>query len=235
MDKIIEALKANGKYWIGFVGDSITSAEWVHPNWREIVEYVLKEEVCDQFSDYRTSSWGIRCFNFGYDGSTTKDILNKVGDINMVSPNILIGITGGNDPIFDIKPDDTKNNLENFFDNIDKNTEIVWCNSTPAKKGYLGNTKYEPYARILYGLKERNNLKTIDMFNIYKDFPTESFFTFISEENPDEGIRAGEIDPWHPNTLGNAYIAKIILEKVWGIKFDPEKYIKTINNKFPEY
>lgn len=56
MDEIKNALKTNGKYWIAFVGDSITSTEWVHPNWREIVEYVLKEEMCDEFPNYRTSS-----------------------------------------------------------------------------------------------------------------------------------------------------------------------------------
>jgi len=45
MEKIKEALEKNGKYWIAFVGDSITSTEWVHPNWREIVEYVLKDKL----------------------------------------------------------------------------------------------------------------------------------------------------------------------------------------------
>lgn len=237
MDKIKEALKKNGKYWIAFVGDSITSTEWIHPNWREVVEYVLKEEMCDKFPDYRTSSWGIRCFNFGYDGATTKDILNKVDDINMVLPNILIGIMGGNDPTFGIKLDESKENLENIFDKIDSKTQIVWCNSTPAGKGNKKNTQYEPYANVLFGLKDRNNLQIIDMFNIYRDLPTEKFFTFISEENIDEGIKAGEIDMQHPNQLGNAYIAKVILEKIWDIKFDPEKYIKSVNKgeKLPEY
>ncbi|KKS30698.1 MAG: hypothetical protein UU92_C0021G0013 [candidate division WWE3 bacterium GW2011_GWA1_42_12] len=44
LEKVTKSLKENGSYRILFLGDSITSAEWVHPNWREIVEYVLKEE-----------------------------------------------------------------------------------------------------------------------------------------------------------------------------------------------
>ncbi len=229
MDKIKEILKKNGKYWIAFVGDSITSTEWVHPNWREIVEYVLKDKL--------EGDWGIKFFNFGYDGATTKDILEKIDQINLINPNMVIGLMGGNDPTFGIKTDETKDNLENIFDKIDTNTEIIWCNSTSAGKGSIKNTEYEPYANVLYGLKDRKNLQKIDMFNIYKNFPTEKFFTFISEENPEEGIKAGEIDFQHPNQLGNAYIAKVILDKVWNIKFDPEKYIKTTlkGEKYPLY
>ena len=229
MDKIKEALKKNGKYWIVFVGDSITSTEWVHPNWREIVEYVLKNKL--------DGDWGIKFFNFGYDGSTTADVLKRVDEINVVNPNMVIGLMGGNDPTFGIKPNQTKENLENIFDEIDSKTQIVWCNSTSALKGNKKNTEYEPYANVLYGLKDRDNLQKIDMFKIYKEFPTEKFFTFISEENVDEGIKAGEIDPQHPNQLGNAYIAKVILDKIWGIKFDPEKYIKSTNSgdKLPGY
>lgn len=237
MDKINKELKKRGKYWIAFVGDSITSTEWVHPNWREIVEYVIKEEL-QKVMDWKVPSWGIRCFNFGFDGSTTKDIVEKVEQINMVNPNLAIGVMGGNDPVFGIKPDESKKNLESIFDKIDTNAEIVWCNSIPAKKGHRKNTEYEPYANALYGLKDRSNLQKIDMFKIYKEFPTEKFFTFISACDIEvENIKKGDPDFMHPNQLGNAYIAKVILDKVWGIKFDPEKYIKSVNNgdMIPEY
>jgi len=61
-------------------------------------------------------------------------------------------------------------------------------------------------------------------------------FTFISEENIEEGIKEGEVDLQHPNQLGNAYIAMVILKEVFGIKFDPEKYWKNNQKvvKFPE-
>jgi len=233
----MKELIKNGKYWIAFVGDSITSTEWVHPNWREIVEYVLKDKLQNEIDDWHIVSWGIRCFNFGFDGSTTADILKMIDLVNLINPNMVIGLMGGNDPTFGIKPNETKENLENIFDKIDSETKIVWCNSTPAGKGNRKNTEYEPYANVLYGLKDRDNLQKIDMFKIYKDFPTEKFFTFISEENVDEGIKAGETDMQHPNSLGNAYIAKVLLKEIWNIEFDPEKYIDEVNRgeKLPKY
>jgi lysophospholipase L1-like esterase len=230
-------LGADGKFNIVFTGDSITSTEWVHPNWREMVEYVLKEETQKQFEDWRVPSWGIRCFNCGFDGATTGDILSKSEEIKSLRPNLVVGLMGGNDPVLGVSASKAKENLESLFDQLGTQTEIVWCNSTPAGEGNKKNIEYEPYARIIDELMARPNLKTIDMFEIYKKFPTEKFFTFISEENPVEGIRAGEVDQQHPNQLGNAYIAKVILGEVFGIDFDPEKYIETtlMGNKYPEY
>lgn len=61
---IQKQIDKNGKYWITFVGDSTTSCEWVHPNWREIVQYVLNEKL--------GGDWRFRGFNFGYDGLQPK-------------------------------------------------------------------------------------------------------------------------------------------------------------------
>ncbi len=94
MENIKNELNKNGKYWITFVGDSITSTEWVHPNWREIVEYVLKNELNDKFSDWKTPSWGIRCFNFGLDGSTSSEILDRYEEIVSIKSNMLFLMIG---------------------------------------------------------------------------------------------------------------------------------------------
>ena len=80
---------------IGFVGDSITSTEWVHPNWRAIVEYVLKEELTSLIGNWKTPSWKIRCFNFGFDGSTTVDLLDLSKEItshNLQTIFLMLGI-----------------------------------------------------------------------------------------------------------------------------------------------
>jgi hypothetical protein len=70
------------------------------------------------------------------------------------------------------------------------------------------------------------------MYNIYRKFPLEKIFTFRSEENPFERIKKGEPDLQHPNQLGNAYIAKVVLGKVFSINFDSEKYIRdTLDGK----
>ena len=70
-------LLSGKRFKIVFLGDSITSAEHVHPNWREIVEYVLKEELSKKV-DWKIPSWGTRCFNSGFDGATTKDIVDRL-------------------------------------------------------------------------------------------------------------------------------------------------------------
>lgn len=238
-DEMISRLKESGKYWIVFTGDSITSSEWVHPNWRDIVIYVLQTEATKKLDgDWQTAEWGIRGFNFAYDGATTKDIVNKIDDILLVKPQLVIGLMGGNDPSFGITVKESVDNISKIADTIIGNgAKLVWCNSTPAGKGSKKNQQYEEYAKAFMDMQERTGLTKVDMFNIYHKFPIDKFFTFISEENTVEGVRAGETDLVHPNQLGNAYIAKVNLEKVFTISFDPEKYIKdTIGGiKYPGY
>lgn len=234
--QIAKKIKVAKKYWIAFTGDSITSCEWVHPNWREIVEYVLKEELTEYLKgDWKTSEWGIRTFNFAYDGATTKDILGKVEDIKLVSPDLVIGLMGGNDPTFKVSVSESVDNITNIARKLD--TKVVWCSSTPAGKGSHKNEEYEPYAAALIKIPQNKDLQIIDVFNIYQEFPLERIFTFISEENPIEGVKEGDVDLQHPNQLGNSYIAGIILKEVFGIRFNPEKYWKSTLNgdKCPEY
>jgi lysophospholipase L1-like esterase len=238
LDLVKKTLETSGKYWIAFVGDSITSTEWVHPNWREIVEYVLKEELQPKFESWKTASWGIRGINHGYDGSTTKDIWEKMDTILNSQPDLLIGLMGGNDRLFGIKPEETKKYVENIISKAkETGTRVAWCNSIPAHYQVDKNQEYESYAKATMEIKSTPEVFLIDMFNKYQQFDLDRFFTFKSEANPEEGIKEGEKDYWHPNQLGNAYIAKIILEEVFGISFDPEKYIqKTLaGEKYPSY
>ena len=235
LQNISDSIKKNGKFWIAFVGDSITSTEWVHPNWREIVEYVLKEELIDVFNgDWKTPSWGIRCFNFAYDGSTSKDLLQKVDDIKMVKPDLVINVGGGNDRVYGIDTEEYFKNTKKFIEELQ--TKVAWSTSIPAFSGEK-NSEYEPYAVAVTEIPELENLQIIDMFNIYKKFPLDKFFTFKSEENQEEGLKEGDPDVWHPNQLGNAYIAKVILKEVFRIEFDPEKYISDtlLGEKTPGY
>lgn len=227
MDKIRKCLKDIGKCNVAFVGDSLTSCEWVHPNWREIVEYVLKEELQKEFEDWIIPSWGIRCQNYGFDGCTTSDIFNLLPE----KADMVLGLMGGNDPVLGIKVEETKSNLEKIFEKF-KDSEIIWSTSLPDLRGNKRSV-YEPYRQIT---KEVGGEKVIDGFEWYSQFDLTKFFTFKSEENLVEGIKEGEIDPIHPNQLGNAYIAKMFLEKI-GVSFDPEKYIEETlkGEKLPKY
>lgn len=227
MNDVISSLKDRGKYWISFTGDSITSCEWVHPNWRDIVIYVLQDKATELLNgDWKLAEWGIKGFNFAYDGATTKDISEKMDDILLIKPQMVIGLIGGNDPVLGVSVEKSVEYISNIADAVlNSGAKLVWCNSTSAGKGSKKNQEYEPYAKAFMEMPAKDGMQKIDMFNIYQKFPTEKFFTFISEENPVEGIKAGEPDLQHPNQLGNAYIAKVILKEVFDIGFDPEKYI----------
>ncbi len=211
------------KYWIAFVGDSITSCEWVHPNWREIVQYVLNDKL--------GGDWGFRGFNFGYDGSTTKDILEKVDYIKSVNPDLVIMMIGGNDPFLNVSVEDHIKNINEIKNKLDTSF-VLSTDNKPWDD--VAISKYLPY---IEADKKLGIDKFINLFERSDAFPKERIYTFISEENPVENIKAGDLDYWHPNQLGNAYIAKVILKEVFKIDFDPELYIKDTveGQKTPKY
>ena len=238
MDKIKNKLEKEGKFWIAFVGDSITSTEWVHPNWREIVEYVLKEELQKVFTDYRIPSWGIRCFNHGYDGATTKDILEKItnNQISMTNLDLVIMMMGGNDSVLGVSGEEHGKNIKTIAKSLaEKNIDLVYStDSKPWNEKIAG--VYGKYVEIDRNLN-LESVKFINLFEEFDKFPKERIFTFISEEIAVVGLKKGDVDFLHPNQLGNAYIAKTILREVFGVDFDPEKYIKTTlsGEKYPQY
>ena len=231
LDDIKNKLDSNGKYWIAFVGDSLTSCEWVHPNWREIVEYVLQNEMTKLSKDWKLSEWGIKGFNFGYDGATTKDILEKIDHVKTINPDLVIYMIGANDPILGVDLENHIKNINNFLTifegKVVLSTDIKPWNSTASER-------YLPYIEMD---KKLFHDKFVNLFDISDSFPKEKIFSFKSEENPEEGIKEGDLDYWHPNQLGNAYIAKVILNEVFGISFDPDKYMKSTLDglKYPEY
>lgn len=235
MDRIRKSLEKCGKYWITFVGDSITSTEWVHPNWREIVEYVLKNELSKTMSDWKKPSWGIRCFNFGLDGSTSTDIVNRFDEITQMNPDLLIVMIGANDPPLGVDIPTHQRNIEKIIERSKSgNFELVLCtNNNPWSED--SSKQYRPYAE---SDKKISGVKMIDVFTASENFPKEKIYTFVSETDiPEENIKKGDRDYWHPNQLGNAYIASVILKEVFDINFDPEKYIRTNDDgyKYPEY
>lgn len=237
-EQIKDYLIKNNKFRIVFVGDSTTSTEWIHPNWREIVEYIVKEELEKIITEWKIPSWGIRGINFGMDGATTEDILNKTDEILDYKPDLIIGLMGGNDIYKNISVEKSIDNIKNILNKLIKKVPyIFWCNSTPALTGSLENEKYKPYAEETLKIKLSGNIRLFDMFNEYQKHDLSKFFTFKSEENLVVGIKEGELDKQHPNMLGNAYIAKILLKEIFGIEFNPEKYLETLLNgeKYPEY
>ncbi len=237
IQQLQEKLEKDKKFRIVFVGDSLTSCEWVHPNWREIMKYILKEELQSKMSDWKIPSWGIRCINCGYDGSTTQDILDKMDEILDYKPDLIMILMGGNDRYFNISTDQHKENITKMLNLMKEKANIVFCTSIPDGTGKFKEA-YRPHAEAASSIFPMDGVQFIDMFNVLRQFNFEKFFTFISESgNNEAGIEPGEVDNLHPNQLGNAYIAKVFLKEVFGIELDPEKYIKeNLEGKmFPSY
>jgi len=237
---IKEHLEKQHSYRIVFLGDSITSTEWVHPNWREIIEYVLKEELTKYLNgDWKTSSWGIRCFNCGFDGSTSLDLLNLLDkQVLRLRPNLVIYMQSSNDHHFQITPSQHQLYTHKLIEQIlTKADYCILCSTiaTPNEKYNQSLTKYVKQIESLFVIE---NTQYINAFNEFHALELSKLFTFKSVTgNEDLNIKAGEIDFAHPNQLGNAYIAKVILKQGFDLKFDPEKYLQEtlVGKMYPGY
>lgn len=223
-------LETKKSFKIAFVGDSITSAEWIHPNWREIVEYVLKQELEKQFSDWKTPSWGIRCFNYGFDGSTTADIKRFIEN-GTISTDFDLAIyqLGDNDQYEKIPPTQYQANVNEVLNKF--TGEIILC-SNSAVNNTTFNANYEKtYYPCFTQLSSHPKTTSVDLFAELQKLDLSKLYTLVNKPGNDAAsIKPGEKDFLHPNQLGNAYIAKIILEQAFQIPFNPEKYLEDLKN-----
>ncbi len=227
---IKSALESKKSFKVAFIGDSITSAEWIHPNWREIVEYVLKEELTKQFEDWKITSWGIRCFNYGFDGSTTRDIKEFV--LTGTIPThlyLVIYLLGNNDMYIKVPTDEYLSNVKNTISKF--TCPIILC-SNPTTNNPDVNEAYEKtYYQSFLSFLSNPNLICLDIFKETQKYDLTSFYTLINVPgNEVIQVKPGEEDFLHPNRLGNAYIAKIILETAFKISFNPEKYLQELKS-----
>lgn len=227
----------NNIYRIVFIGDSLTSCEWVHPNWPDIIEYVLKEELTKEIGEWKLASWNIRCINSALDGSTTKDYLTRIDEyVLQYKPNLVFDMIGANDP-HALTTKETYDNQTKIIDSIHHAGITTILSTSPASYDEEYNNDYLPFKKSIEDAGKAADI-FVDLFSEFKNFPLKRLYTFRSrEENVQDGIKIGDIDYVHPNQLGNAYIAKVFLEKVFGISFNPEKFMKETANgvMFPDY
>ncbi len=239
-ESIIKRIQSGYFYRIAFVGDSITSTEWVHPNWREIVEYVLKEEIADYLGEWKTPSWKIRCFNCGFDGATTVDLIDLIEEgVLAVKPTMVLLMIGDNDVHLGIStPEVYAENVRTIVNEFQgqgvKNVVVL---TPPPSLDPDVNAKFEPYFAKVQALAHDGIVEMCDVWDEFLAFDLKRFYTFEILYEGEAGFHPGDIDYLHPNQLGNAYIAKVVLDKIFGIEFDPEKYIQTSSDglKYPEY
>ncbi|MDD3647919.1 MAG: SGNH/GDSL hydrolase family protein [Candidatus Dojkabacteria bacterium] len=238
LQKIASKISKNKIYKIVFYGDSITSTEWVHPNWREITKYVLEDHLTFLTKDWKKSSWNIRMFNGGLNGSTSSEMAEGIDKyvINQ-RPDLVLLQGNRNDLTFKVPIKKHTENINKMIKNLlsHKIETIYW--GTPASLDKDRNKMFKPYLKDCLEIVKRNKIPYVNMFDKIQEYKLTRFYTFASVGNEDENMKKGQIDVVHPNQLGNAYIAKILLKDIWGIEFDPDLYIKeTLEGKmYPEY
>lgn len=227
--------KINGKeiYRILFLGDSITSAEFVHPSFREIVEDRLKEKLESESDDWQLPYKYLRFFNSSFQGATSADFVNKLQEeVFNYYPDIVITMLGKNDYWLKIDKETSVKNIENILIRIQREgIKTAFLTSSCSLKPEV-NKEFEKYVNLYNDrIKESVDIY-IDLFSYFKKLDLEKIFTWKAyDDNSDIGLKKGEIDFIHPNSFGHIDIAELILKDVFDIKFDRGEYLKELINR----
>jgi lysophospholipase L1-like esterase len=242
LNNIQDKLALNEKYTVVFFGDSSISTEWVHPNARGIIEYVLKMTLEEEMKDWRLPNWNLRFINAGLSGGSTKDFLQyMIHEVKDYKPDMVILVGGDNDlEDHEITEGLHTRNLDNILDFLTQKVEtVVYCAAPYLPKHPTSNQRYEKFLAKVKQLEVLDKAIFIDLFEYFKSIGTDRFFTFKISKTDSEAmhLEEGSIDPFHPNQLGQAYLAKRLLNDIFGLEFDPEKYHDTNlkGYKYPEY
>ncbi|MDY0097396.1 MAG: SGNH/GDSL hydrolase family protein [Candidatus Dojkabacteria bacterium] len=232
--KILNTLKSGKEYKIVFIGDSLTSAEWVHPNWRDVFEYILKfsfEEFKED--DWWVPEWNLKFYNYALDGASSRDFLQQVSIAQKeIEPNLYIIMGTSNDIELGITVEEQIGNINSIFELL-SNKDVIY---TPDlySNDQVSNERYEQYIEAILSLDIPSNINVFNGYEIYKDYPIEQFYTLDLDLNIDNTSEVKK-DTIHPNSLGNIYIAKMFLEEIFGIKVKPELYLKDIRSDIVKY
>lgn len=235
--ELLEILKSGKEYTIAFIGDSLTSGEWVHPNWRSIFEYILKYSFEKEFTgeDWYIPEWNIRFFNYSLDGASTNEFVkNTKRAIDEVKPDLFIIMGTANDSILDVTVDTHIKNLKGLFSLISQSGAQYIYSPDGYSNSEKSNNEYLPYLERVR-LELVPDIKYyVDMFEEFKKFPLEKIFTMKYSEF-ERADKDSDIDPVHPNSLGCAYIAKVFLEKFFDTSVNPELFIQTSRDESIKY
>lgn len=234
----VEFLDDKETFRLAFLGDSITAVDWLHPNWRELVEYILRDLAYDNVKSWKTASWGFRCYNCGFDGSASEDIGRLMNDeVFSLYPDMVIYQIGDNDADYKVSLEQFRINIESNIDRLLTFVKKVVITSDIYNGKPALNEKYAPYIEIVREIVKTKNVLFVDMAKEFAKQDVSKFFTLKSPGNELFAIKKGEIDLVHPNQLGNAYFAKVILKQVFGFDFDIDKYFASIKKDImlPEY
>lgn len=243
VSQIINRLSNNKElYTILLVGDSSLSCEWVVPNWRGIIEYVIKDKIEKTIHDWQIPYLQLRFINSGLNGADTRQFLEFIPrDLDQFKPNMVIFMGGDNDIPISIPFTETLENLNKIRKILSSRTENFVFSTGQTTLDENHTIANLAYIKAIKAQKLYPNEIFLDLYQEFKEkrINLEEIYTFkLSEEDVAyTGEEAGSIDKHHCNRIGQAYVAESILEKVFNISFDPRLYLKTLDegNKYPSY
>jgi lysophospholipase L1-like esterase len=238
---IIDNVSKDRPYPVVFYGASTTSAEYAMPNWGEILRFWLKKKITKIVGNYKKAFWNIQTANRGIDGGSSSDLLERWPALVLdLAPKLLILSVGKNDFYYGIDREITrKNTREIIKKSLEAGMKIIFMTTVPALTDKLNQGVKDYIAVDREVAKEfsvKENFVFVDLFESFAKADLEKIYTLISENgNKDIGIGPGEVDPVHYNRLGNAMVAKIILENVFDMDFDVERFMQDLNNPTKKY
>lgn len=208
-------IQQNKSYQIVCLGDSTTSAEWVHPNWIDFLEFTLREGT--KLGKGRI----FKIINSACDGAYLKDIIDKVDEDTLsYKPDLVFVMIGLNDMISRNPVNEFESRLETLVELIaeDKKTEIALLTTTKPNRKEISN-RLTSYVEVIRKIAERNKNILIDIFKLFENQNLNDLYSFINVDgNEVWEIKPGGIDYIHPNILGNRLIAEEILSKIFNLK-----------------
>lgn len=239
MSKIVKSLNSDKGYRVVFLGDSTTSNEWVHPNWREVLEYVIKDQVEKEVEEWQKVYWDLRFFNYGLNGAGTADFLEYLQDeVLALKPNLVIFMGGDNDIVLDVPPAAHAENILQIRQLLSQAVDSFVFSPQIKSLDLELNSKYEQYLVALQSEPFGNEIE-INMYAEFAKLNLKDLYTFRLDKDEAEawGKKTGNIDPIHPNMLGQCLIAQIMLRELLGISFDPHTYLTELFHgiKYPKY
>jgi hypothetical protein len=223
-NEILRNLKEGKEYKIAFIGDSITSAESIFPNWRSVFEYILKFSFEEHIDDWRVFEWNLKFFNYSLDSGETKEFLESLKtSLGEINPNLYLIMGTSNDLEQGLEIDVYVKNMRKIFNIVEK--EGKDCIYVPSiyGKDEKRNNEYLLLRKEALSFRKYENVQVIDGYEIFKNYDIERMYTL-----KDEGV----LDLEHPNVFGHVCIAKMFLEEAFGIEVNAELFFEEMRKDY---
>lgn len=239
LTKIKSELLSGKPFRIVFLGDSVTQGDDTHLVWPSMVTYVLRDKLSDIVDKWQLAYWNLRMINSGFNSATSADILRLL-DQGALSfkPSMVFCMIGKNDRMFKKGPVNYRKNIFAILKKLKlKVPRVILAPSAPAAKDSI-NEEFEKYVEEVATIFPLSGVEFVDIFHKFQENDYQKYFTCYNQQgNMEEGIEPGSWDFLHPNTYGQAHIAKIFLKEVFGIDFNADQYAKDVlaDVMYPNY